>query len=98
MGTPHPDGLIPAHPEWGLTWVDPPLKDTVDDMSQGESWLWPQACCYVHIWVTPFLQEDGFPIKANRSHVAEIKAFHFPDLLKIKCGDRKHMYCFYWGL
>ena len=51
------------------------------------------------------LRDDSFPpgrglspIKTNRSHVAEMKAFHFPDFLKVKCGDGKHMYCFCLGL
>jgi hypothetical protein len=38
------------------------------------------------------------PIKANGSHVAELKAFHFPNFLKINCGEGKHMYCFYLGM
>lgn len=59
----------------------------------------PCGHCYLYTWGDSFPLWRGLsPIKTNGSHVAEPKAFHFPDFLKIKCGEGKHMHCFYLGL
>lgn len=76
-----------------------PHKNAATDVRGTEASLWPRAGCYLHTW------DDSSPpwrclspIKANGSHVAELKAFHFPDFLKIKYGEGKHMYCFLFGV